>query len=335
MIPNLNKTFLRKTLIIFISVFSFYAHADLLEEKRAEWLVQRQDLSHYENLSQLTLEDYKNKNRLLNDEYTSRGAYLKELASLYLKGQVEHTELDRDFKNFSNYQKIMNQFSVELLQLSILKLQNSNIPEIKAMMIKYNSIYSQGTIPLFKITGAEIQRESPTKEKGGFHRGNKSIFMDITRTNNREWLFIFSHELFHALDSKLSESSAYFSNQANFNEILIISNQYENLVDIKSYQMSKLDAWVFAGLNRGLFAEWRAWDFGLSVYSQGMEEKLWGRIPFLESVLSFKDKNENRSVFIYRYLNERAKMSEEGILNKTIIKEKIQEQRDQFDPTKA
>jgi hypothetical protein len=110
---------------------------------------------------------------------------------------------------------------------------------------------------------------------------------------------------------------------------------YKNLVELNNSQNAKLDQWVLAGLNRGLFAEFRAWTFGLSIYSEGIEEKLWGNIPFVNNVMSFKDPNENMNSFIYRYLNERAKISKDGFLNKKIIKEKIQEQRDQFDPTKA
>jgi hypothetical protein len=329
-------TILKNALILIISAFSFTLYASTtLELKRDLWLSDQEQLAKFTDLPQMNLEDYKNKNLLLISEYKNRGEYLRELGVQYLNGKIESSNLDSDFKSFSNYQKIMGQFSVELLQLSIQKLQKSKIPEIKKLMVKYNSIYTNAAIPLFRITGSEIQRESPTEEKGGFHRGQKSIFMDITRTSNREWLFIFSHELFHALDSELYEASAYFSNQDNFKEILKMSDQYENLVELRSYQMSKLDAWVMAGLNRGLFAEWRAWNFGLAVYSEGFMENLWGKIPFLESVLSFKSKNENTSTFIYRYLNERAKLSDEGVLGRTIIKEKIQEQRDQFDPTKA
>jgi hypothetical protein len=332
---GLTKNILKSALIFIISAFSICSYADSLTGIRAEWLNLNQELTRYQNLSDLTLQDYKEKNRLLNTEYKARSTYLKELGILYLNGELENTYLDRDFKSLPNYQNIMNQFSVELLQLSIQKLQNSKIPDIQRMMAKYNSIYTQNSIPLFRITGAEIERESPTQEKGGFHRGNKSIFMDITRTNNKEWLFIFSHELFHALDEKLVESSVYFSTKDNLNEIMMLTMTHDNLVELKSSQMMKLDKWILAGLNRGLFAEWRAWNFGLSIYSEGISEKLWGTIPFLENVLSFKDKNENTSVFIYRYLNERAKLSTEGFLGKPIIKEKIQEQRDQFDPTKA
>jgi hypothetical protein len=325
---------LRSALIILISALPFSANADLLKEKCTEWLNYRNELNRYESRN-LTNDEYTIKNKLLIEEYKKRSEYLKELGMQYLNGNIPHYNIDQDFKTFSNYQKIMSQFSVALLQLSIEKLQHSKIPSIQKMMAQYNTIYTGEAIPLFRITGSEIQRESPTEEKGGFHRGKSSIFMDITRTSNNEWLFIFSHELFHALDSKLYEASSYFSAQNNFNEIMLLTMNYKNLVELNNSQNAKLDQWVLAGLNRGLFAEFRAWTFGLSIYSEGIEEKLWGNIPFVNNVMSFKDPNENMNSFIYRYLNERAKISKDGFLNKKIIKEKIQEQRDQFDPTKA
>jgi hypothetical protein len=93
--------------------------------------------------------------------------------------------------------------------------------------------------------------------------------------------------------------------------------------------------WVFlklAGLNRSIFAEFRAWNFGFSIYEKGLSSNLWRKIPFIENVLSYKDKNEDMKSFVYRYLNERSKMTNEGILGRSIIQEKIKNYRANFKP---
>jgi hypothetical protein len=335
----LKKEIFLRVLVYLISTLSFCVHAttagnDLafnnLEAKKQTWLRLHEELLGYEEKDSLELEDLKRKNSLLNIEFDAKREYLRILSKEYLNGNIDSSEVDQSFKTSSDYQKIMSQLSVELLMESIQRLKASNISEIKIFMKKYDRLYEKGSIPLFRLSGSEIDRESPTLEKGGFHRGTKSVFMDITRTSNKEWLFILMHELYHALDEKMATSSQEFSNEDLFKSIVSISARKQNLVELNSKEDTLLEEWVLAGLNRGLFAEYRAWNFGFSVYQKGIDEGLWRKVPFVEDVLSFKDKNESMSSFVYRYLNERSKLSTEGILGRPIIQEKIKEKRDEF-----
>jgi hypothetical protein len=56
----------------------------------------------------------------------------------------------------------------------------------------------------------------------------------------------------------------------------------------------------------------------------GISEGLWQKIPFIEEVLNYKDKNESMDAFVFRYLNERAHMTTEGILGRELIQKRIE-----------
>ncbi len=320
-------------LVVFASAHLFFksAMASDLNLLQKNWQINRNELEQLEKKQNLELSDIKRRNELLRLEYQSRAIYLQEIASLYIAGNLASQDIDRDFKYQPQYQKYMSHFSAILLQVSIQRLQKSNIPEIKKFMQKYSEVYEINSIPLFRITGAEINRESPTEEKAGFHRGKKSIFMDITRTPANEWLFIFMHELFHALDNELYNAIVEFSNEDLMISIKKISNKKKNLVELTSEEMKKLDQFALAGLNRGLFAEYRAWFFGFSVYESGIAEGLWRKILFVENVLSFREKNESMNDFVYRYLNERSEIHDEFLM-RPVIFQKISEKRELFRP---
>lgn len=331
---KLNIRFIQVALSIFVSAIFMQAkqaQSQDLEESLRQWLAPRDELIKYSN-SSLTIDDLKTKNALLKLEYHKRQIYFSVLAENYIQGRLKSQEIDHAFKSHHQYQKYMAHFSSILLMESVKRLKESAIPEIQSFMRRYDALYFKNTIPLFRITGSEISRESPTEEKGGFHRGHKSIFMDVTRLSSGEWLFIFMHELYHALDDQLYEAIVEFTNEDLVDSVKKMSKTKSNLVELTDEEMTALDRYATAGLNRNLFAEYRAWSFGFTVYEKGMEEKLWKKIPFIENVLSFKDKNESMNGFIYRYLNERAGLSKDNFLSRPIVAQKIAEKREQFDP---
>lgn len=319
-------------LIFIISAFPCSLCASELENKREVWLSLSNELQILQSNQSSDLATLKRKNELLNTEYKAKSEYLRVLALEFLNGNIQKEDLDRDFKNLANYSKIMNQFSIELLLSSIDRLRKSQINEIKEFIKRYDQVYEKNAIPIFRLSGTEIKRGSPTEEKGGFHRGTSSLFMDITRTSSEEWIFILMHELFHALDADLQQATITFSNKDLMSAVLSISKNKLNFVELNSKEVQLLDKWILAGLDRGLFAEYRDWSFGFSVYEKGKQEGLWGKILFIEQALSFKDKNEDMNSFVYRYLNERVKDSTDEILNRPIIKERTLEQRDLFKP---
>lgn len=330
----LNIKIFQIALVIIISAIMFAGQAYCAEVKDLllDWEATRGELEALQSKGLLTNSELRSKNELLNLEYNKRESYLREIASLYILGKIEGSEIDKDFKDHPHYQKYISHFSTLLLKESIRILQNSKIAEIKNFMKIYNRVYTDNEIPLFKITGVNVRRDSPTEEKGGFHRSRKSIFMDITRTSSKEWLFIFMHELFHSLDSELSNAIVEFSNVELIKSVQKICQNNSTLAELNDHEQLILSQFVNIGMNRGLFAEYRDWRFGFSVYEEGQKEGLWMKIPFVEDVLSFKDKNESMNQFVYRYLKERAGIREEGFLTKPIVQQKILDTMASFKP---
>ena len=302
-----------RMLILGMSILTFSAQAaDELSAKKDNWLLLRNELEDHLKNGKYDLDSIKRKNELLKLEFDARRVYLIIAAKEFLEGRYAISGL------MSEDQKVKNQFSVVLLAESLSKLTNSKIPEIKNFIQLYERSYPLDSLPIFKLTGAEINLHSPTEEKGGFHRGNNSIFMNVTKTGSSEWLFILLHELFHALDEKLYSATAILSELETFKNIMRMTSEKTNFVELTSAEDELLTRWVLAGLDRGLHAEYRAWEFGFSVYEKGFSEGLWGKIPFVEQVLSFKDKNESMKSFVYRYLSERAMTPKEEVLKNGI-----------------
>lgn len=254
-----------------------------------------------------------------NELYHKRSEQYRKMADDFLRGKVEYSDLPLG----KGSSKEQNHFSVEFLHASIQRLRESKIGPIKSLMAKYDSVYDPKAIPLFKITGSLLPNYSPTNERGGFHRSTGEIFIDIERTGRREWLFILLHEIYHALDEDLFNSWNYFINDSQKRIVEKILEKKEHTKLDRHY----LDLWVYHGLNSHLFAEYRDWLFFFDVYEKGRQEQLWGKVPFIELVLRQRKKGETLEAFTYRYLNERATISDkffdDPILQQIISKQRL------------
>jgi len=318
-------------LLFFISTNIFAETTISIEQKEQQFLIwnqTRKELSPFIAIVPTNLAEMKIKNRLLEEEYKTRNDYLRTLTQLYLKEAIAGNELDSDFKDFPEQNKIMAHFSSLLLEETISLLHQSKIPSLVKLMKRYDTLYPAGTVALFRVTGISNDNESPTLEKGGFHRTNKSIFMDITRTDSSEWVFIFLHELFHQLDETLDSSSRFFSQKENFEKAMRLTKDENSKLTTSDNDF--LDEWVQAGLDRGLFAEFRAWNFCFQIYEDGKKEKLWGSIKFAEEILLNKKVAQKMSSFIYDYLDSKAQIKKESVLTRKIILKKMEFKREEF-----
>jgi len=273
------------------------------------------------------------KNKLREEEWINRDAYFSDIVENYLNQQLDLPPVIHYLSQMKESDSYFNSLTNLILSKSLEKIKNSKNSNIMALMQKYKLSYSEDSIPLFRITGDSINRPSPIIEKGGFHFDKKSIFTDITRTKNNEFLFIFLHELYHILDDELFESTKLFTNSDTLIEMKTLAENFNSIHGLAPLQQNKLQTWLYAGLNRHLFAEWRAWLFCFSVYQEGIEEKLWGHIPFIEEILAQKSPEEDLSIFLYQYLNAKGKTIE-SFLQKPLFSEVINKLRNEFNPSK-
>lgn len=323
-----------KHLLLFFLVFAMsskgIANTVSIKAAKRDWISAVAEVEKIEGVALDTATEIHHRNELINDEWRKRNIYFDLLSISFLKRNKTAREIFKEFNEKKNNQILIGTFTSSLIRSSISTLKKSKNLEIQHLMTKYTKVYGESSIPLFRLTGAYTHAHSPTEHKGGFHRGARSIFMDLERTDNNEFLFIFMHELYHALDEELLTASSFFSERDRFEAVMKLSVQHENLVELDPENFNLLDTWVSAGLNRNLFAEWRDWLFCFKVYKSGVTEGLWGKIPFVEEVLAYQDPRENLPFFVYRYLDERATLNEDSLMGRSIIKEMVEKKRMEF-----
>lgn len=326
----MNLTSLFVLLIGFAMSFRGIASPVMIEDAKNEWTIAVTELEKLDGMTLTTAAQINRKNELINDEWKKRSVYFDLLGRSFLKREKKAGQILEEINSRKNAKSLLGTFTLSLINSSVDILKKSTNADIRSLMKKYQNVYGDNSIPLFRLTGAYTQQDSPTDLKGGFHRGVRSIFMDLERTSNDEFLFIFMHELYHALDEELLESSSFFSDRDRFEDVMELSLEYENLVELEPKKLNLLDQWVTAGLNRNLFAEWRDWLFCFSVYESGLKEGLWGSIPFVEEVLAHKERDEKLPYFVYRYLDERSTLNEKSLMGRKIIKEMVEKKRIEF-----
>jgi hypothetical protein len=311
--------------LLFSAPFSF-AFTDL----RDQWLesvsaIETAD-SYDSNISTIQL-----KIKLREEEWQNRKIYFSDIVDRYLNQELDIPPVINDLNQMKESESYFNSLTNLILSKSLNKIKNSKIPQIISLMQIYKKSYSENAIPLFLLTGESINRPSPIIEKGGFHFDKQSIFTDITRTQNNEFLFIFLHELYHVLDDELYTSTELFTNKDTLTEMKNLANEFSSLSALTPEQQNKLQIWISAGLNRHLFAEWRAWFFCFSVYQKGLHEKLWSKIPFIEEIIAQKPQAETLASFLYRYLNTRGR-DLEPFLQQPLFSDIINKLRSEFIP---
>lgn len=311
--------------LLFSAPYSF-AFTDLKDQ----WLesvsaIEKAD-SYDSNLSTIQL-----KIKLREEEWENRKIYFSDIVDRYLNQELDLPPVINDLNQMKESESYFNSLTNLILSKSLKRINDSKIPQIISLMKKYKKSYPENAIPLFHLTGESINRPSPIIEKGGFHFDKQSIFADITRTKNSEFLFIFLHELFHALDDELYASTLLFSNKDTLTEMKNLAQEFSSFTTLSPKQQNRLQAWLYAGLNRHLFAEWRAWFFCFSVYQEGLHERLWGKIPFIEEIIAQKPQTETLAIFLYRYLNARGK-GLEPFLQQPLFSDTINKLRNDFTP---
>ncbi len=246
-------------------------------------------------------------------EWDTRARSAHDLALAYLEGGGElESTLGPCIEGLADRQNFINAFQSELLDESVARLRAARSPILRDLIRSYDFQLGPRSVALFRLTGHTIQSESPTSEKGGFHRGTRSIFLDVSRIPSTEWLLIFAHELLHSLDPMLSEAVRGYDQPQLLERLGARAQILSDPSGLSREDREALTRWIEAGLGRGLWAEYRAWTLTFAIYDQGLQEKLWPRIEWMERILSSRRKDEALDAFTYRFLDERSEDRESG-----------------------
>jgi len=218
---------------------------------------------------------------------------------------------------------------VRFFELSLAELSRSRDPSIQAF-VKEVTVRSTGNNILpFRLVG-HIRQDDSAQGLAGFHRGHQSIFMNFDQIPARDWLIIYTHELFHALDSKLIEGmQAYGDPQVN-EKIHDLIASGKALKELSPDERGVVKNWLIGGLNRGYLAEARAWSLTLQFYTTLKKEKLQVVIPWLEDILKERRAGESDFMLMLRYLDKRFIDPTENIFAKPLIQESLAKVRERI-----
>ena len=170
----------------------------------------------------------------------------------------------------------------------------------------------------------------------GTHRGRGSIQTDFTAIPSHELHFILFHETAHALDEELMRSIALFKDPIQLQRIqhLLAALPPEDArPDRFPQSLSEvLTPWLLAGLNRGLWAEYRAWRATFALYRSGVQARM-GRPPIawfeevLTAIQQAQETPEGRELswetHLYRYLDSHSKDPEDGIFAHPLVRQEL------------
>ncbi|MFZ4404260.1 MAG: hypothetical protein ACOYOK_09185 [Pseudobdellovibrionaceae bacterium] len=185
--------------------------------------------------------------------------------------------LDQCLSTWVDRNKLDYAMQAVFKEQTLLEFKNTRSPLLQKFA---EQIQTQGT-ELTRIFG-HFHDPSPTGDKGGFHRGERSLFLDFSKIPPNEWLLIFAHEYFHATDQTLMKAIAVYSDEGTVKKIIGLTKKYQKYSDLTEDDKKILRPWIKAGFDRGLFAEIRAWVGTVLVYQELLNENKIQPIAWME-----------------------------------------------------
>jgi hypothetical protein len=168
---------------------------------------------------------------------------------------------------------------------------------------------------------------NPTGEKAGYHRSSGSIFMDFDRIDSNEWLIVLAHELSHSVDVRLRSALPVYNDRVRVEKVAALARARSNPKRLSRDDHQLLETWVVAGLDRGYFAEARAWAMTARLYVDGLPAGLWAPIEWMDGLIEGKIATETWEAHFLRKLEEGFDDPEEGIFELPLVRRKIRDTR--------
>ncbi len=208
--------------------------------------------------------------------------------------------------------------SSEFYSETVAILRGARSPRIKKLA---EILDSREMLP-FRIYGY-LRKEELEGRKAGFHRGQRSIFLDFTMIPEGEWIIIFIHEVAHSLDEKLIQALPVYADAKLVHSFMQFVPNLQDPRKLPPEARRGLIRWLEAGLDRGFLAEWRAWTLTAQLYLDGQSEGLWQPIGWLENVLSGRKEDESIPTFLLHRLSPHFSDPSEGIFKTPLVSSEL------------
>lgn len=260
-------------------------------------------------------------------ERKSRDEAASTVFSAYRAGKLNAAELEACLKDipgksdfFNTLQSIAFDETLELFKKAAHQLTIAKVLE------QLNARSRDGNIPFFRLI-ARPEENDASPYKAGFHRAVGSIYLDISRVASDEWPLIWMHEVLHSLDDAIFDASSYFSDEARVKTLAEKARRMPDLAQWSAMDRSALDAWIQAGLHRGLWAEYRAWIVSFRVYREAVDADLFQKIAWVEELLGQIPAGQSLESGLYAILDRRSKDPTRGLFSLPAIQAALVEQR--------
>jgi len=250
----------------------------------------------------------------------------------YLASQYNSKEVDLCIKSEDDKLDLQISLTKAFLWGTIEKLKQSESEKIASFAKSIEERLNRTNLPDFRLVG-HLNIDPDLPYRGGFHRGQKSVFLNFDLISPNEWYIIFIHEFSHYMDDELRSSTDIYNRKDDVKRIAEAVRSSGCLQDLSPEIRSLLDSWLIAGLNRGFLAEYRAWTKTIDLYLEGLKINSWQEIPLLESFLSSYDQDENLSSYVFKKLDRQFADPNEGIFSLKIIQETLSIVRDDLRKT--
>jgi hypothetical protein len=210
----------------------------------------------------------------------------------YMEGKVKEGTIEHCIENPKDLDLFMGDVSNVFLEQSLLLLESSPITLHQELAQKTRETQKTNGHLRFKLISHAHLEHYPDK-KGGFHRGNGSLFMNFEKIPHSEWIHIFFHELTHAEDPLLSQSIQTYGDPTLLKKVAEIAHQKNNLSAVTEEEKETIYLFLKSGLHRGFLSEVRAWTLTFLSYQKSRDLGLSKEIPWIEKILNTFDQSKN------------------------------------------
>lgn len=290
----------------------------------AEWLGAKQDLARAGAPPLAEIQ------RLNDQEWKARKEAASRIYLEYFGGSLRFEPIEACLERQSDRGNFMATLQAQFYSASIARLRSASGRSIRAFIGLVDQGSRAGAIPLFRLTGQEFGRMDPAPWSAGFHRGTGSIYADFNRIPHEQWLLIFVHELLHSLDDTLAQAVQAYGDPATIGRVSRLALQARSVNDLGPESREELEAWIRAGLDRGLWAEYRAWVASFAIYREGKADGLWPPIDWAETVLRGRPGGERLERYLYDYLDKRSPDPRDGIFATPLVRDALQRVRREY-----
>lgn len=240
--------------------------------------------------------------------------------------ELETSTARQDFFNFISGRPIEN---VQLLQNNSLVVIEESFKYLELKPGLKKRLAHLGQTETIFYTLLRSPKDRPDRA-GSFHRGRRSLFMDLGSIDKNNFLLIFIHELAHGVDDVMRTALSEFSNSSTRTQVIEILERKQNPADLNSQERNLIRAWLIAGLERGLLAEYRAWLFTYLAYQEGLRDGTLQPTEWLDRLHNTKPENTTIEEHIYRTLSQNWHDPQDDVFANPIISELLKEIRQEF-----